>query len=68
MDNGKKWYEKNLFVADASKSNSILVTKRQREIFLDDELEMYLGDDKLDDVDVCKYLGLTTDKNFNWWN
>jgi len=66
LNNVKKWYDKNLLVVNASKSNSMLVTTRQRESYLDSNMELFLGEDKLDEVDCCDYLGLKIDKNLNW--
>ena len=62
----KEWYDRNLLVINASKSNAMIVTTRQREALLLDEIQLYLGEDKLQDVDCCDYLGVKIDKNLNW--
>ena len=62
----KQWYDNNLLVVNASKSNSMLITTRQKEMFLDCDMELFLGDAKLEHVDCCNYLGLYIDKNLNW--
>jgi hypothetical protein len=53
-----------LLIAD--KSNTMLVTSCQREVLLLQDLELFLGEEKLQDVDFCDYLGVKIDKNLNW--
>ena len=62
----KEWYDRNLLIVNASKSNSMLVTTRQREALLLNDMQLFLGEDKLQDVDFCDYLGVKIDKNLNW--
>ena len=62
----KEWYDRNLLVVNASKSSTMLVTTRQREALLSGEMHLFLGEDELQDVDCCDYLGLKIDKNLNW--
>ena len=61
----KEWYDRNLLVINANKSSAMMVTTRQREALLLDEMQLYLGEDKLQDVDCCDYLGVKIDKNLN---
>ena len=62
----KEWYDRNLLVVNATKSCTMLVTTRQREASLLDDILLFLGEDKLQDVECCNYLGLKIDKNLNW--
>ena len=62
----KEWYDKNRLVVNASKSSTMMVTTRQREASLSDNMELFLGEDKLQDVECCDYLGLKIDKNLSW--
>ena len=62
----KEWYDRNLLVINASKSCTMLVSTRQREATLSDNMELFLGVDRLQDVECCDYLGLKIDKNLNW--
>ena len=64
----KEWYDKNLLVVNASKSNTMLVSTAQRGLLLDDDdlFELYLGDEKLQDVDCCDYLGIKINKHLQW--
>ena len=62
----KEWYDKNMLVVNASKSSTMLVTTRQREATLLDNMQLFLGEEMLQDVECCDYLGLKIDKNLNF--
>lgn len=46
----------------------MLVSTAQREMLLnnDDCIELFLGDEKLQNVDCCDYLGIKINKNLKW--
>jgi hypothetical protein len=62
----KEWYDNNILVVNASKSNTLLVATRQKEVHVNGEVSIHFGNDRLDNVDSCKYLGVEIDKNINW--
>ena len=73
IDNIKQWYDSNLLVVNNSKSNVMMITTRQREAILTENLvnnsapiNVKLDDSVLCYVDYCKYLGVHIDKNLNW--
>ena len=72
LDNIKEWYVKNKLVINASKSNTMLITTRQKEALLKRNSENYvamsLNDAMLCQVNTCKYLGVHIDANLNWCN
>ena len=66
VNNIKVWYDKNLLVVNASKSNVLMVTTKQREHFITENIDVLFGQEKLENVDTCQYLGVHIDKNMNW--
>ena len=46
----------------------MLASTAQRGLLLDDDdlFELYLGDEKLQDVDCCDYLGIKINKHLQW--
>ena len=66
VNNVKEWYDNNLLVVNATKSNILMVTTKQREHFLVDELEVLYGNEKLQNMNSCKYLGVHIDKYMSW--
>jgi hypothetical protein len=72
IDNVQQWYDNNLMVVNTSKSNVMLVTTRQRETIIlenienDVPLKVIMNDADLKYVDQCKYLGVHVDKNLTW--
>ena len=62
----KEWYDKNMLIVNASKSNAMLVTTRQKETVLTDDINLYFGVERLNVVTSFDYLGLKFDKNIRW--
>ena len=52
-----------MLIVNASKSNAMLVTTRQKETVLTDDINLYFGDERLNVVTSFDYLGLKFDKN-----
>jgi hypothetical protein len=63
-----EWYTNNMLVVNASKSNAMIVTTRQRESHYvnKNDFIVKLGDGTLQVVDCCRYLGVELDKNLCW--
>jgi len=72
LDNIKNWYDNNLLVVNASKSNAMIVTTRQKETHLvrqghsDATTKLKIDEIPLINVACFKYLGVTLDKNLSW--
>jgi len=60
VNNVKEWYDNNLLAVNATKSNILMITTKQREHFLSDKFT------KLQNMDSCKYLGVQIDKYMSW--
>ena len=55
-----------MLIVNASKSNAMFVTTRQKETVLTDDINLYFGDERLNVVTSFDYLGLKYDKNIRW--
>ena len=72
LNNIKKWYDNNLLVINASKSNAMIVSTRQRESQLalrrssDVSAKLSIDEISLNSVSCFKYLGVIIDKNLTW--
>jgi hypothetical protein len=62
----KEWYDKNLLVVNAEKSSAMMITTKQKEFYLDDNIDVMFGETNLQTVPELDYLGLKIDKNLNW--
>ena len=54
-----------MLVVNATKSNILMVTTKQRKHFLTGELEALFGSEKWQNIDPCKYMGVHVD-NYNY--
>ena len=66
----KEWYDRNMLHVNSTKTNSMLVTTKQREGRInrnsDAYLDLMLDNEKLCNVRDCKYLGVNIDVNLTW--
>ena len=63
----KEWYDKNQLVINTSKSNLMLVLKKQREVFTNiPNIDVYLGVDRLTQLSCLDYLGVKLDAHLTW--
>jgi hypothetical protein len=68
IDCVKEWYDKNRLVVNCQKSNSMLVSTRQRSSFYYDasDVKICIDDHVLTEVDCINYLGVKLDSNITW--
>ena len=60
------WYSCNRLTLSTEKCNTMIISNKVVE--KDVQLNIYLGSEKLQQVDSVKYLGLTFDENLKWGN
>jgi hypothetical protein len=66
----KEWYDMNMLHVNSTKTNSMLITTKQRESRINrnsnTSLDLMLDNEKLCNVRNCKYLGVNIDVNLSW--
>ena len=69
MSDIQQWYDKNRVVINASKPNAMLVTTRNKIAQLNEwDLDVFLCDDILIQIDCADYLGIKLDQHISWNN
>ena len=63
-----EWYDKNCLKVNVSKSNIMIVTTRQKEVYNvnSDDFNIRLGELTLSSVDFFHYLGVDLDRYISW--
>ena len=63
----EEWYTKNRLIINVSKSNIMVVSTRQRETHTNvHDFNVFLGNDRLTQLDCLNYLGVKLDANLLW--